>query len=122
FEVIAIDNGSADPSAMTARLKRAFDAWIDIGNLNDVQAATKIREAEVDILVNLNGYFGKHRMDVFARRPAPIQVNYLGFPGTLGAPYMDYIIADDVVIPPGEERLYDEKVVRLAGSYQVNDD
>src|SRR3569623_1513071 len=61
-------------------------------------------------------------MDVFAQRAAPLQVNYLGFPGTLGAPYIDYIIADEVVIPPGEERFYDEKVVRLPGSYQVNDD
>jgi len=122
FDVIAVDNGSADASAMTARLKRTFDAWLDIGGLTDEEAAEKIRAAGIDILVNLNGWFGKHRMGVFARRPAPVQVNYLGFPGTLGAPYMDYIIADDVVIPPGEERFYDEKVVRLAGSYQVNDD
>jgi predicted O-linked N-acetylglucosamine transferase (SPINDLY family) len=122
FEIIAVDNGSADASAMTARLKRTFDGWLGIGGLTDDKAADKIRAAGIDILVNLNGYFGKHRMGVFARRPAPVQVNYLGFPGTLGAPYMDYIIADDVVIPPGEERFYDEKVVRLAGSYQVNDD
>ena len=122
FEVIAIDNGSANQSAMTARLKRAFDDWIDIGTLNDAQAATKIRAAQIDILVNLNGYFGKHRMDVFAQRPAPLQVNYLGFPGTLGAPYMDYIIGDRAVIPPGEEGFYDEQVVTLPGCYQVNDD
>jgi predicted O-linked N-acetylglucosamine transferase (SPINDLY family) len=122
FDVIAIDNGSADHSAMTERLKQAFDAWIDIGHLNDVQAAAKIREAEIDILVNLNGYFGKHRLDVFARRPAPLQVNYLGFPGTLGAPYIDYVIADPVVIPPQEQRFYDEQVVTLPGCYQVNDD
>jgi predicted O-linked N-acetylglucosamine transferase (SPINDLY family) len=122
FEVIAIDNGSADQSAMSARLKRAFDQWIDIGPLNNVQAATKIRETEIDILVNLNGYFGKHRMDVFAQRPAPLQVNYLGFPGTLGASYMDYILADDIVIPPDEYRCYDEQVVALPGCYQVNDD
>jgi len=122
YEVIAIDNGSADRSTMTARLKKAFDRWIDIGDLNDVQAAAKIREAGIDILVNLNGYFGKHRMDVFAHRPAPLQVNYLGFPGTLGAPYMDYIIADAVVIPPEEARFYDEQIVALPGCYQVNDD
>src|SRR6185312_3427444 len=122
FEVIAVDNGGADASAMTARLRQAFDGWLDIGGLTDDEAAEKIRAAGIDILVNLNGYFSKHRMGVFARRPAPVQVNYLGFPGTLGAPYMDYIIADDVVIPPGEERFYDEKVVRLASSYQVNDD
>jgi predicted O-linked N-acetylglucosamine transferase (SPINDLY family) len=121
FEVIAIDNASADDSPMSARLKRAFDQWIDIGNLRDVEAAEKIRAAGIDILVNLNGYFGKLRMDVFAQRPAPLQVNYLGFPGTLGAPYMDYIIADRVVIPQGEERFYDEQVVTLPGCYQVND-
>jgi predicted O-linked N-acetylglucosamine transferase (SPINDLY family) len=122
FEVIAVDNGSADASAMTARLRQAFDGWLEIGGLTDDEAAEKIRAAGIDILIDLNGWFGKHRMGVFAQRPAPVQVNYLGFPGTLGAPYMDYIIADDVVIPPGEERFYDEKVVRLAGSYQVNDD
>lgn len=122
FEIIAVDNDSADHSAMTARLKQAFDAWIDIGGLTSAEAAARIRKAGIDILVNLNGYFGKHRMDVFAHRPAPLQVNYLGFPGTLGAPYIDYIIADRVVIPPGEERFYDEQVVTLPGSYQVNDD
>ncbi len=122
FEIIAIDNGSADASAMTARLKKAFDQWIEIGAMTDAQAAATIRGAEIDILVNLNGYFGKHRMGVFAQRPAPVQVNYLGFPGTLGAPYMDYLIADRVVIPEGEARFYDEQVVTLPGSYQVNDD
>jgi len=122
FEVIAVDNGSADRSAMSARLKQAFDQWIDIGDLRDVEAAEKIRAAGIDILVNLNGYFGKLRMDVFAQRPAPLQVNYLGFPGTMGAPYIDYIIADRVVIPPDEERFYDEQVVTLPGCYQVNDD
>jgi predicted O-linked N-acetylglucosamine transferase (SPINDLY family) len=122
FEVIAIDNGSADNSAMSARLKRAFDRWIDIGPLTDAQAAARIRAEEVDILVNLNGWFGKHRMGVFAGSPAPVQVNYLGFPGTLGAPYMDYVIADGIVIPEGEQRFYDEAVVTMPGSYQVNDD
>jgi predicted O-linked N-acetylglucosamine transferase (SPINDLY family) len=121
FEVIAVDNGSADNSAMSARLKQAFDGWIDIGELRDTEAAAKIHAAEIDILVNLNGYFGKLRMDVFAQRPAPLQVNYLGFPGTLGAPYIDYIIADAVVIPEDEQRFYDEQVVTLPGCYQVND-
>jgi predicted O-linked N-acetylglucosamine transferase (SPINDLY family) len=122
FEIIAIDNGSADQSAMSARLKQAFDHWIDIGAMNDAEAAAKIRTASIDILVNLNGWFGKHRSGVFVGRPAPVQVNYLGFPGTLGAPYMDYIIADRIVIPQDEERFYDEAVVTLPGSYQVNDD
>ena len=77
----------------------------------------------MDILVNLNGYFGLPRMGVFASKPAPIQVNYLGFPATLGARYMDYIVADRIVIPDGEQRFYDEKVVgRLPDCYQANDD
>jgi predicted O-linked N-acetylglucosamine transferase (SPINDLY family) len=121
FDVIALDNGSADGSAMSSRLKNAFDEWIDIGALSDAKAAEAIRAAKIDILVNLNGWFGKHRMGVFAQRPAPVQVNYLGFPGTLGAPYIDYIIADKVVIPEDEQRFYDEAVVALPGCYQVND-
>ena len=122
FEIIAVDNGSADTSAMTARLKKSFDGWLDIGGLPDDAAAAKIRGRGIDILINLNGYFGMHRMGVLAHRPAPLQVNYLGFPGTLGAPYIDYIIADKVVIPPGEEHFYDEAVITLPGCYQVNDD
>ena len=122
FEVIAFDNGRDDGSAMRARVTAAFDKFISIASLSDRDAAARIRAEEVDILVNLNGYFGRMRMGVFALTPAPIQVNYLGFPGTLGADYMDYILADGVVIPNGEEQYFDEKVVRLSGSYQVNDD
>ena len=72
--------------------------------------------------MSLNGYFGQGRMGVFAQKPSPIQVNYLGFPATLGAPYMDYIIADHIVIPEAETRFYDEKMVFLPDCYQVNDD
>jgi predicted O-linked N-acetylglucosamine transferase (SPINDLY family) len=121
FEVIAIDNTGAASDAMRTRLEKAFDRMIDISVMSDEAAADRIRGEEIDILVNLNGYFGKPRMGVFARRPAPIQVNYLGFPATLGASYIDYILADGIVIPPGEEKFYDEQVVRLPGSYQVND-
>jgi predicted O-linked N-acetylglucosamine transferase (SPINDLY family) len=121
FEVIAIDNTGDTSDAMRTRLEKAFDHMIDISALSDEAAAERIRAEEIDILVNLNGYFGKPRMGVFARRPAPIQVNYLGFPATLGASYIDYILADDIVIPPGEEKFYDEQVVCLPGSYQVND-
>jgi predicted O-linked N-acetylglucosamine transferase (SPINDLY family) len=76
----------------------------------------------VDILVNLNGYFGEARMGLFAHRPAPLQVNYLGFPATLGAPYIDYIIADETVIPHNDQDFYDEQVVHLPDCYQANDD
>jgi protein O-GlcNAc transferase len=80
-----------------------------------------IRAREIDVLVNLNGYYGRFRQGVFAQRPAPIQVNYLGFPGTLGADYIDYLIADAHVIPHGEDEHYVERIVRLPDSYQAND-
>jgi predicted O-linked N-acetylglucosamine transferase (SPINDLY family) len=121
FEIIAIDNGGGDGSPMRRRLEAAFERVLYINQMSDAEAAAAIQAAQIDILVNLNGYFGAPRMGVFARRPAPIQVNYLGFPATLGAPYIDYIIADPVVIPDGEQRFYDEKVVWLPDSYQVND-
>jgi predicted O-linked N-acetylglucosamine transferase (SPINDLY family) len=122
FEIVAFDNGFDDASPMRARLEKAFDRIVPIAGLSDAQAADAVRAAGIDILVNLNGYFGKPRMGVFARRPAPVQVNYLGFPATLGAPYMDYIIADRTVIPADERRFYDEAVVWLPDSYQANDD
>ncbi len=103
------------------RLQKSFDAFIDIRGIPDDVAARKIRNAEIDILVNLNGYFGGQRMGVFAKRPCPVQVNYLGFPGTLGAPYIDYIIADRTVIPESDAAFYDEKIVYLPCSYQAND-
>ena len=121
FEIIAIDNGGGDGSAMRRRLEAAFDKVLYIAGLNDDDAAALVRAAQIDILVNLNGYFGSPRMGLFARRPAAVQVNYLGFPATLGASCMDYIIADRTVIPPDEERFYDEQVVTLPHSYQAND-
>jgi predicted O-linked N-acetylglucosamine transferase (SPINDLY family) len=121
FEIIAIDNGGGDGSVLRRRLEAAFDRFLYINQLSDSEAADRIRAEEIDILVNLNGYFGAPRMGIFARRPAPIQVNYLGFPATLGAPYVDYVLADQVVIPEGEQRFYDERVVWLPHSYQVND-
>jgi protein O-GlcNAc transferase len=122
FEIIAIDNGVSDGSAMRRRLEAVFDQFLDIFALSDEAAAETIRAHEIDILVNLSGYCGFPRMGIFALRAAPIQVNYLGFPGTLGAPYMDYIIADKIVLPETERAHYAEKVVYLPYSYQANDD
>jgi protein O-GlcNAc transferase len=121
FEIVAIDNGGGDGSPMRQRLEAAFDRLVYINGLSDADAAARIRAEEIDILVNLNGYFGAPRMGVFAARAAPIQVNWLGFPATLGAPYMDYIIADRTVIPEDDRRFYDEQVVWLPHSYQAND-
>ena len=121
FEITAFDNGVSDNSALRHRLEAAFDKFVDISKLSDAAAAARIAGEEIDILVNLNGYFGERRMGIFAAKPAPIQVNFLGFPGTLGANYMDYIIADRTVIPEAEHRYFSEKVVYLPDSYQVND-
>ena len=121
FEIVAFDNGASDGTALRRRLEASFDKFIDISTLDSGSAAQRVAAEDIDILVNLNGYYGRLRMDVFARRPAPVQVNYLGFPGTLGAPYIDYILADRVVIPEEDRKYYTEKVVYLPDSYQVND-
>ena len=121
FELIAFDNGRSDDSQIRRRIEGAFDRIIDISTLSDAAAAQAVAEADIDILVNLNGYFGRARMGLFARKPAALQVNYLGFPATLGADYIDYIIADPTVIPENEQKHYREKVVYLPDSYQVND-
>jgi predicted O-linked N-acetylglucosamine transferase (SPINDLY family) len=122
IRLLAFDNGGSDGSALRQRVEAAFDEVVDIRGLGDRAAAELIRRRGVDILVNLNGYYGEGRMGVFALRPAPIQVNYLGFPGTLGAPYIDYLVADEVVIPAASRDCYREQVAWLPGCYQANDD
>jgi protein O-GlcNAc transferase len=121
FEIVAFDNGWNDGSTLRRRIDAAFGELVDIAAMPDDVAARAVADREIDILVNLNGWFGLGRTGVFARRPAPVQVNYLGFPGTLGAPYLDVIVADADTIPAGEEGAYSERVVRLAHSYQPND-
>jgi predicted O-linked N-acetylglucosamine transferase (SPINDLY family) len=121
FEVIALDNGDDDGSPMRRRLEAAFDRMVDISRLTDAAAVPAIRDLGIDILINLNGYFGYGRTGIFARRAAPVQVNYLGFPGTLGADYMDYVVADATVIPESEHGWFREKVVTLPDAYQPND-
>ena len=121
FEIYGIDNGWDDQSEIRRRINASVHSIIDIRRMSDTLAAAAICENEIDILVNLNGYFGEHRTGVFAKRCAAIQVNYLGFPGTLGANYMDYIIADQYVIPENHKEFYSEKVVYLPNCYQAND-
>lgn len=122
FSIIAFDNGVDDRSPMRRRLTKAFDEWVPIADLNDEAASHAVRQSGVDILVDLNGFFGRARPGLFSRRSAPIQVNYLGFPGTLGSPgVFDYLLADRWVVPDDHLPFYDEKVVRLPVCYQVND-
>lgn len=121
FEIHGFDNGWDDGGGLRRRIDAAMHRLTPIRALTDAQADAAIRDAGIDILVNLNGYFGEDRTALFARRPAPVQVNYLGFPGTLGAPYIDYIVADRIVIPPDERGCFTEKVVTLPECYQAND-
>jgi len=121
FEIHAFDNGVDDGSAVRKRLTAAFHSFTEIPRQPDSAAAKSIREREIDVLIDLNGYVGRERIDVFALRPSPLQVNYLGFPGTTAAPFMDYIVADRIVIPEFEQCHYSEKVVYLPDTYQAND-
>jgi predicted O-linked N-acetylglucosamine transferase (SPINDLY family) len=121
FEIHAFDNGWDDQSETRRRIGQSVHRLIDIAQLNDAGALAAIRDSRIDVLVNLNGYFGQGRTRLFAQRAAPLQVNYLGYPGTLGASYMDYIIADRHVIPESERVFYSEKVVYLPNCYQAND-
>ena len=119
-EVFAYYCGPESNSALTLRIKAAVEHWTDIRKLSDEAAAQKIAEDGIDILVDVNGHTRDARTGVFARRPAPILVNWLGYPGTMGTPYHHYIVADDWIIPAGSEMYYSEKVLRLP-CYQPND-
>ncbi|HXR85906.1 MAG TPA: tetratricopeptide repeat protein [Stellaceae bacterium] len=121
FEIIAFSYGPNTGDAMRRRLERGFDRFLDVAGASDRAIAEAARRAEIDIAVDLTGLTQYHRMGVFAQRPAPIQVNWLGFPGTSGASYFDYIVADAVLIPPAHRAAYSEKVVYLPDTYQVND-
>jgi protein O-GlcNAc transferase len=121
FETIAISLGIDDQSRLRGRMVAAFDRFVDARQMTSQQIAALMREMEVDIAVDLAGYTADSRTDVFAHRPAPVHVNYLGYPGTLGLPYMDYIMADRHVIPPEHQRHYDEQVVYLPDAYLPTD-
>ncbi len=121
FEVTGVSYGPSTNDAMRGRLAGAFERFIDVQGWSDREVAQRLRELEIDIAVDLKGYTYDGRTEILSRRPSPVQVSYLGYPGTLGAPYIDYVVADGVVIPEGEERHYAEQVVRLPDSYQVND-
>ena len=106
---------------MQRRVKAAFERFIDVRWENDRDVARRLNEMEIDIAVDLKGFTHDARTGIFAYRPAPIQVNYLGYPGTMGAPYIDYIVGDEFVIPEGDRAHYSEQVVYLPDCYQCND-
>lgn len=121
FETIAISFGPDTPSEMLTRLACSFDRFIDVKDRSDADTAKLIRELETDIAVDLMGYTAGSRTPIFAYRPSPIQVNYLGYPGTMGANFMDYLIADSVSIPVQHQKHYSEKISYLPNSFLPND-
>ena len=121
FELIAYSFGAKHGDAMREHVIACCDAFHDILELPDDTAVDLARSHELDIAVDCTGYTRNSRTELFARRVAPLQVNYLGYPGTMGAPFMDYIVGDPLVTPPAWRDCYAERLIRMPGSYQPND-
>jgi predicted O-linked N-acetylglucosamine transferase (SPINDLY family) len=120
FETYAFSLVEANDE-MRGRLIKSFDHFINVEAQSDAQIAQTSRSLNIDIAIDLTGFTHDSRTGIFSYRAAPIQVNYLGYPGTIGADYMDYIIADKTLIPSESQACYSEKIVFLPNSYQVND-
>jgi len=121
FEIRAYSYGPDDGSPMRARLKCAFDSFTEVSALSHAEAARAIHADGTDILVDLTGHTENARLEIAALRPAPVQVHLIGYPGTLGADFIDYLIADRFVVPAEHAGDYHERLVRLPGSYLIND-
>ncbi len=121
FELYAFSFGPDTQDAMRKRVALAFDKFIDVRGVSDIAIARMSRELEIDIAIDLKGYTQDSRPGIFSYRCAPVQVNYLGYPGTMGADYIDYLIADETLIPESARLHYSEKIAYLPHSYQVND-
>jgi len=121
FEVLGVSFGRDDGSDMRARLLAAFDRFHDVHSRSDYDVAKLLHELEVDIAVDLKGLTLDCRPGILAYRPAPVQVSYLGYPGTMGADFIDYVIADKIVLPLDQQPFWTERIVHLPDCYQVND-
>jgi predicted O-linked N-acetylglucosamine transferase (SPINDLY family) len=121
FEFYGFYYGPSDSSNLHKRVSCAFDKFFEVQFKDDKSIALMSREMGIDIAVDLTGLTGSARQGIFSYRAAPIQVNYLGYPGTIGAKYFDYIIADPILIPIENQKYYSEKIVYLPNSYQPND-
>lgn len=121
FEIIGVSLSPDDGSEIRARLIRAFDQFHDVRLKTDDEVARLLHSMRVDIAVDRSGYTTNARPGIFAARPAPIQVNYIGFPGTLAAKFYDYILADATVLPFDRQPFYTERIVHLPNCYLVND-
>lgn len=120
FEIIAFSFGHDDKSLMRERLSKSFNQFIDVSNLSDLAIAKLSHEHSIDIAIDLGGYTTNCRPDIFSYRAAPIQLSYIGYLGTSGTPYIDYLIADKTIVPSESQNYYSEKIIFLP-SYQVND-
>ncbi|PXW83906.1 putative O-linked N-acetylglucosamine transferase (SPINDLY family) [Nitrosomonas sp. Nm84] len=118
FEVIGVSIGPPSGDKWRKRLEQGFDQFLDVQGLSTETVLGKMRDLEIDIAVDLAGYTTHSRPEIFARRLAPVQVNYLGFPGTIGADFIDYLIADRFVIPEALQSAYSEKIVYLPDTFQ----
>jgi predicted O-linked N-acetylglucosamine transferase (SPINDLY family) len=122
FEIHAFSYGPEIEDAMRARARATVDHFHECARLSDGAIIATARKAGIDIAVDLKGYTQDARLAPFAARLAPVQVSYLGYPGTVGADFLDYILADATVLPIDQQRFYDEKIIHLHDSYQANDD
>jgi len=121
FELVAFSFGPNRNDEMRKRVSAAFDQFMDVRNRSDKDIALLSRKLEIDVAVDLKGFTTDARAGIFSYRAAPLQVNYLGYPGTMGAEYIDYLIADGTLIPEASRQHYAEKIAYLPNSYQVND-
>ena len=122
FRIHAFSYGPETGDPIRARVRHAVDAFHDVRGLGDEEIAALVRREGIDIAVDLKGDTRDTRVALFAHRPAPIQISYLGYPGTMGAAFLDYLLADKTVIPREQRAHYSETLITLPGSYQVNDD
>ena len=121
YEIFALSFGPTTADEMQIRIKNAVEHFIDVKDMSDLEVANFCRSREIDIAVDLKGFTLDSRFNIFVYRCAPIQVSYLGFPGTSGSSCIDYLISDRVCIPPEYQSSYSEKIVYLPNCYQVND-
>jgi len=120
FEIYAYSYGPNDGSFYRRELEKTADKFIDIKEINNLDAAKMIYKDGIDILVDLKGHTKSNRMEICAMRPAPIQINYLGFPGTVGSKFFDYIITDKNITPPSMSKFFSEKFIYMPDTYQIN--
>jgi protein O-GlcNAc transferase len=122
FKVYGYSIGPVKDDEMRKRLKKAFDVFHDVKDRDDKDITLLARQDKIDIAIDLNGYTGNNRSAIFAYRAAPVQINYLGYPGTMGADFIDYIIADQNLIPNESQKFYSEKPIYMPHHYQAQDD